>query len=677
LARKTSDPGAPWAEKRNEFLKLVLPDPEDPSPDAYWRDVESRGRELYELGCREPVVLLHYFLAAAQDQAIWRTGRKLADETCTSLRQAAAPAAALLPALTQSAIICRKSRDFKAVKSLDAEASALLPKLCEDGSFLPDEQPQLVLGVLALRSESLKRQPESILAWLDQESRLEPWAEDTLRGEAYVLIGWKQRGGDWASKVTDEGWKGFAENLELARRHLREAWQAKPDRPYAAARMITVAMAGVDGENTREWFDRAVAVQVDYLPAYSAYRWALRPRWGGSHEELLAFGEECLQTGRFDTIVPGQFDKAVDNIVEDYKDNDRDVLPLYRRPEVSANLCKLGRGLLKEPLPASELANIAARHAAMAWAGDLYKDAGDFLAAATPASVENQLPFFKLCGVSPGFFRSDLAIRLRHPASPYFQAEDPHANLSRAKRIELYRAAIKQFASDNDSSLLSAAPMFRLKPLEWEEAYERGEWAQIPVEDGLPGWKILAGDWRHDSGNSLAGRIGPDEAPLIHWNGVVGPNYEIHGEVDIIPQAPKLIRMAGMILGARPRDNEDWIFYELWNDLSKQTSTFLKKMDMKSQKPIPTPLTDANSVHIACWDGKLWVKVNGQTIHQGATFDPEGIYLPGRPDGLIGFGCHFNFPRTTMIFKNWSARRLTAPPSETDFPVTTQDAIPH
>jgi hypothetical protein len=147
--------------------------------------------------------------------------------------------------------------------------------------------------------------------------------------------------------------------------------------------------------------------------------------------------------------------------------------------------------------------------------------------------------------------------------------------------------------------------------------------------------------------------------------------------VDIIPQAPKLIRMAGMILGARPRDNEDWIFYELWNDLSKQTSTFLKKMDMKSQKPIPTPLTDANSVHIACWDGKLWVKVNGQTIHQGATFDPEGIYLPGRPDGLIGFGCHFNFPRTTMIFKNWSARRLTAPPSETDFPVTTQDAIPH
>ncbi len=46
------------------------------------------------------------------------------------------------------------------------------------------------------------------------------------------------------------------------------------------------------GEDARTWFDRAVAAQFDYWPAYQARLVFLQPRWGGSYEEDLALAAE-------------------------------------------------------------------------------------------------------------------------------------------------------------------------------------------------------------------------------------------------------------------------------------------------------------------------------------------------------------------------------------------------
>ena len=66
--------------------------------------------------------------------------------------------------------------------------------------------------------------------------------------------------------------------------------------------MIIVAQ-GLHGD-ARLWFDRAVAVEMDYMPAYTAMFNALRPMWGGSYGAMYKFGLECAETKRFDTDVP-------------------------------------------------------------------------------------------------------------------------------------------------------------------------------------------------------------------------------------------------------------------------------------------------------------------------------------------------------------------------------------
>lgn len=47
-----------------------------------------------------------------------------------------------------------------------------------------------------------------------------------------------------------------------------------------------------------------MAAQMDYPQAYNDMIFALLPRWGGSHRQMLEFAGECLDTERYDTDVP-------------------------------------------------------------------------------------------------------------------------------------------------------------------------------------------------------------------------------------------------------------------------------------------------------------------------------------------------------------------------------------
>ena len=48
---------------------------------------------------------------------------------------------------------------------------------------------------------------------------------------AHFNLGWKARGGGWASEVTDKGWQGFDAHLTKARSLLLQAWQERPNLP--------------------------------------------------------------------------------------------------------------------------------------------------------------------------------------------------------------------------------------------------------------------------------------------------------------------------------------------------------------------------------------------------------------------------------------------------------------
>src|SRR5260370_40339383 len=78
--------------------------------------------------------------------------------------------------------------------------------------------------------------------------------------------------------------------------------------------MVEVAMGQSEPEQMRLWFDRAIAAQIDIPLAWSSMRWALRPRWFGSLDALLALGVKAVDTKRFDTDVPRMFFDCITDI---------------------------------------------------------------------------------------------------------------------------------------------------------------------------------------------------------------------------------------------------------------------------------------------------------------------------------------------------------------------------
>ena len=180
----------------------------------------------------------------------------------------------------------------------------------------------------------------------EKMSGTDPWISHYVHGCLEIELAWQARGDGWASSVSEYGWKQFDKHLKKARFHLTKAQDLHPEFPQAASKMITLAMAGRSSHSIRYWFDKAVAAQFDYAPAYHAYLWALRPRWCGSHEKMLAFGRECLATRRFDTSVPYYFLKAITDIDSEIGDKSH---PLYHRPDVIADVVKYFEGILKEP----------------------------------------------------------------------------------------------------------------------------------------------------------------------------------------------------------------------------------------------------------------------------------------------------------------------------------------
>jgi hypothetical protein len=170
---------------------------------------------------------------------------------------------------------------------------------------------------------------------LKASKKVPQWVAEYYDGKRYIQDAWKARGGDWASTVTPEGWKGFADNLAQARIHLVKSWELNQACPRAAARMIEVAMCESEHNDTmRKWFDRSVAAQMDYMPAYAQLRWGLRPRWLGSAQELLRFGTECMRTGRYDTGVPYEYVLAVKDISSDSDDKGA----IFSDPKINKNV---------------------------------------------------------------------------------------------------------------------------------------------------------------------------------------------------------------------------------------------------------------------------------------------------------------------------------------------------
>ncbi len=307
--------------------------------------ITSQAKALIDKGCKDPMVLLCYGVAL-DEQGRSRDAEPYLRSAATGFQERGYPKLRVFNAATRLARIAKReggAQDPDAAKYIDLSIRSYVDAVSGD-SMQPGEQ-QLFLDYLWYQwNRALEGKQLEVYKALQRNQEADPYILKVVGGEYHFVGAWKERGEGWASEVTEEGWRGFEAHLRAAQKLLTEAWQSHPEFPRAPTQMIRVAGGSGEGDSERQWFDRAVAAQVDFEPAYSSLLWFLRPRWGGSYEEMYQFGLECLNGGRFDTSVLMYYLVALHDITDDLEGK----TTWWERPDVYQHAEELFDGYAKE-----------------------------------------------------------------------------------------------------------------------------------------------------------------------------------------------------------------------------------------------------------------------------------------------------------------------------------------
>lgn len=148
--------------------------------------------------------------------------------------------------------------------------------------------------------------------------QIDPWFWEMVQGRAAIAWAWESRGGGWGYTVSQDGWKGFAENLESAKNHFNAALKLQPTRVSPYIQLITVEMGRSNGRAMIEAFKELIRRDPENTAGYSNILWGLLPRWGGSFELIRQLAIEAMDCSRRDIIVPELGYQCLVQIAWDY-----------------------------------------------------------------------------------------------------------------------------------------------------------------------------------------------------------------------------------------------------------------------------------------------------------------------------------------------------------------------
>ncbi len=413
-----------------------------------------------------------------------------------------------------------------------------------DGSFKPGEErllAEFISGAAYMLNGDSERLWDAVLNY----KQLDPWVMKYVRGWKEVELAWNSRGNAYAYKVTEEGWKGFEKHLKLARTLLIEAWKLHPNYPEAPTKLIQVAMGGcAEGdESPRLWFKRAIAGQLDYIPAYYQYRWAIRPRWGGTLDDVFGFGVTCLQTRRFDTGIPWQFVEGLTDVTTDLSGDRR----YWKLAETWPRLRIMCDGYAKSNFGPLKPAQWLTMKAAFGAQCEKYADAARILASLGnrvdkdtfvkdyPQGGPDGIKTVRSLGSANG--QKMLAADKLLDAGKYSQAADAYKKL---------------MAAPGNDSFAKAVLKDRLEAAGLSKAFAEGKWVDLKPRLDSHNWSF-DGSVKIEKDGTL--RAAASKTPLSAMCNVsFGDRYEIKGELEFAA-GDKTYCGAGIVLdsGESPR----------------------------------------------------------------------------------------------------------------------------
>ena len=510
-----------------------------------WEDLDQMAGRLSARGAKDPVVLSQSALVLGNQGRFQQASIRLT-EAMAAFKQSEYPVRLKYRAMDRLLWAMSRCGRTKGVLAMMPEYRELAVQWLQIASSRPEDQRFLVYAVnniFLIRAKGLIKDQEALCEGCRDKAGIDRWTQEILLGRYYTALAWYHRGGGFANTVTPEGAAKFEESLRLAARHYTAAWELHRDWPESAAEMIGVSMGLADAKLTpRDWFDRAVAGQMDFPPAYRSMLWALRPRWGGSHEAMYRFGLECLATRRFDTDVPFQLIQALLDIQSELPASD----VIWRRPEVYQNVRSACEGMEQEPSRADDqrstnphaytmsLQAAAAMHAQQY--GDvrrLLEELGDRVQPAVFDKLRRRLDddrplAFALTG--KGGKEVGKALRL-------LDAGDDLPN--RLKAYDLLSSANKL---DNDPR----ARVFyerKLAMAQWERGFAAGDWVDLTFQPEKGLWQTRRGKWTVVDPHHVVGKSnGPEDGMIYTCRAQFLPPLEIELDVESLNPPRRALR---------------------------------------------------------------------------------------------------------------------------------------
>lgn len=164
----------------------------------------------------------------------------------------------------------------------------------------------------------------------------------TINGLFYISYAWCARGSGFSDTVTEAGSKAMDERIAKAQTILEAAYKAHPEIKQTCRGMISVELAQGKGKDRMElWFQRAIKADPNYYMAYDSKANYLRERWYGSHEELWAFGIECLKAGNWQAKEAAIINIEASDLAEDGENS------VFETPKIWGPLEEFFRGWLQ------------------------------------------------------------------------------------------------------------------------------------------------------------------------------------------------------------------------------------------------------------------------------------------------------------------------------------------
>jgi hypothetical protein len=606
-----------------------------PGPTLTYAHLETLGKAALDAGCDDPLVRYCHG-AFLHDKGQLAQAKPLVLAAADELEKSPYPPNRIAAAHRRAVRLlhAEKDKDEIARRQQAARAAWLRAAAMK---FEPQDQRIVFKHItLDVGDDDVKAQ-RSFYDELRKLPDADPWIVNMIGGQYHIKNAWAWRGSGWAKDVTEQGWQGFYSNLKQARDCLMKAHDLHPEYPEAATLMITVGMGGGDdlGVDEREWFDKATSAQIDHLEAYSRYRTAMLPRWGGSYGQMHDVALECVKTDRYDTLVPHQYLATVYSVSGD---SGRDDIWAHEPTFKQAGEC-LTRYAERNP---SQAHNFLSHLAAIAWQAGQYAEAKSQLDRLGDKLDHSYLQSFASL--------PKLAVEQIHattgPLAPAIaDAEALLENEDVVGAVKAYDALVAKAAAGPGKAYVLA----RRNALDlWQRA--ESDWVTIAPDEHLTGWYSSDGSWSVDDQGRLVCTMNATE-PAIVYPADLGRAYELRCRVEF-DEAARVKPYSGPLVAYAGPTNRYGLYLHPRGDLVVRSGANYGHTFKTEVKP-------SNEIHVIVWGNSITTLVNGklaQKDYRTRSDSPaEGTYF--------GFGAHFAPTGSVVRFSDIQVRRLTAEPA--------------